>query len=364
MHLPKQMSMHKSFQDMPNSFTDFAKKIRRDKIHPPYGIPTEYYSMPFPVGLYSSNDDPSSSSSSDDDDSDDDDVEECVDNTKTTTTVDTNTTTEATTITTTSNMEPKPNPLTYMPTLQDLGYTPDQIVSTMIHHPNSRVNTIVGGETAGMRRVQEYIWDLDLLKHWSTMRELPILQNKSTLWSPYLAHGCISPRDIAVDVKRCYTKRRAPKAMTILQLQLKMRDYNKFFCIKHGDGIFQKHGALPINRRDVKPKLFLQNPNDFHLWKMGRTGYPLVDATMREILHTGYATDRCRFNAASFLVHDMKHDWRRGAQYFEEQLIDYDVYSNWWVRNLDRRHFFQKASLVSSPVDLILTHSIIIHTIY
>ena len=337
LYLPKQMSMHSSFHDMPNDFNGFSKKIRRNTIKKPYDIPIEYYKMPFPIGLYHPT-------------------------TTTTTTATTGTFIIGTTApppspaiskiddynnrdiagnesseTAFANSNPnhhktRTNPITYMPTLHDLGYTAEQIASTEIHHPYSQVTAVRGGETAGLQRVQEYIWDLNLLKYWSEMRQQPILQNQSTLWSPYLAHGCISPRNIAVEVKLCYRKRKARRAMVILQHELKMRDYNKFFCIKHGDGIFQKHGALPPNRRDVKPKLYLQHPEDFVRWTTGWTGYPLVDATMREISHTGYASYRCRLNAASFLVYDMKHDWRRGAQYFEEQLIDYDVYLNWWVR--------------------------------
>ena len=330
---------------MPNIFVDFSKKIRRNKIHAPYDIPTEYYNMPFPVGLYKKSTTTNSHTPNyatgttvnidkdnnhcDDDgeinksghNNDDNHIRtttDCLD--------------EAVATEKNNHDHYQNNPLTYMPTLHDLGYTTEQIASVAMHHPHSKVNTIVGGETAGLQRVQDYIWDQDLLKHWSTMQQQPIVLNQSTVWSPYLAHGCISPRTIAVEVKRCYSKRKAQRAMVILQKELKMRDYNKFFCIKHGDGIFQKHGALPPNRRDIKPKLFLRTKEDFLIWTTGQTGYPLVDATMREISNTGYASYRCRLNAASFLVHDMKHDWRRGAQYFEEQLIDYDVYLNWWVR--------------------------------
>lgn len=59
------------------------------------------------------------------------------------------------------------------------------------------------------------------------------------------------------------------------------------------------------------------------------TGYPLVDANMRELKETGFMSNRGRQNVCSFLAIDMKTDWRYGADHFETELIDHDVHSNW-----------------------------------
>ena len=69
------------------------------------------------------------------------------------------------------------------------------------------------------------------------------------------------------------------------------------------------------------------------MWCTGSTGYPLVDANMRELKRTGWMSNRGRQNVASFLIWDLKVDWRRGARWFETHLIDYDVTSNWcnWI---------------------------------
>ena len=64
-------------------------------------------------------------------------------------------------------------------------------------------------------------------------------------------------------------------------------------------------------------------------WKDGETGIPLIDALMRELLTTGYISYRGRQHVASYFVHDLGLDWRVGADFFEAQLIDYDVCSNW-----------------------------------
>ena len=64
-------------------------------------------------------------------------------------------------------------------------------------------------------------------------------------------------------------------------------------------------------------------------WKNGRTGYPLIDANMRELLSSGFMSNRGRQIVASFLVRDLGLDWRLGAEHFESHLLDHDVCSNW-----------------------------------
>ena len=70
------------------------------------------------------------------------------------------------------------------------------------------------------------------------------------------------------------------------------------------------------------------------------TGYPFIDANMREMLCTGYMSNRGRQVVASFLVRDLEQDWRIGAEYFESQLLDYDVCSNY-----GNILFFEKSNL-------------------
>ena len=66
----------------------------------------------------------------------------------------------------------------------------------------------------------------------------------------------------------------------------------------------------------------------FQAWCEGRTGYPLVDAAMRQLNQTGYMHNRLRMVAASFLCKDLGIDWRRGEAYFAERLIDFDLAAN------------------------------------
>jgi deoxyribodipyrimidine photo-lyase len=72
----------------------------------------------------------------------------------------------------------------------------------------------------------------------------------------------------------------------------------------------------------------MQDQGRFEAWCEARTGYPLVDAAMRQLNQTGYMHNRLRMITASFLVKDLHIDWRWGERYFARQLIDYDLAAN------------------------------------
>jgi deoxyribodipyrimidine photo-lyase len=95
--------------------------------------------------------------------------------------------------------------------------------------------------------------------------------------------------------------------------------------------------AILFHRPDVEHQAFLpqfrnlaweNNEAFFEAWKEGRTGYPIVDAAMRELRQTGWMHNRCRMIVASFLTKDLLIDWRWGERYFMEQLLDGDLAPN------------------------------------
>ena len=108
-----------------------------------------------------------------------------------------------------------------------------------------------------------------------------------------------------------------------LVFELLWRDFFKFFALKHGSSIFFPGGTIDSRKE------WNHYEKNFIAWKEGRTGFPLVDANMRELQATGFMSNRGRQNVCSFLVFELNEDWRNGAEYFESSLIDYDVYSNW-----------------------------------
>jgi len=218
----------------------------------------------------------------------------------------------------------------YMPTLDELGYDTSEIQKIMMPDVRS-VLKFRGGEKAGLERLNNYIWTKDLLKDYFDTRNGMLGGDYSSKFSPWLAHGNLSPRYIAQQCTLYEQKRIANKSTYWLVFELLWRDFFKFFAQKHGNDIFKLDGTLGRLAHGTHPNSRRWSLDKRHLnaWKNGMTGYPLVDANMRELKETGYMSNRGRQNVCSFLAIDMKTDWRYGADHFETELIDHDVHSNW-----------------------------------
>ncbi|HIK44928.1 MAG TPA: DASH family cryptochrome [Leptolyngbyaceae cyanobacterium M65_K2018_010] len=203
-----------------------------------------------------------------------------------------------------------------LPALQDLG------LSAPAPDPRG-VLPFVGGETAGLHRLQDYVWEQDCLKTYKETRNGLVGANYSSKFSPWLALGCLSPRQIYAEVQRYEGARVRNDSTYWLVFELLWRDYFRFIAAKHGDRIFYPSGlrGLGIDWR--------QDWDRFEAWRSGRTGFPLVDANLRELAATGFMSNRGRQNVASFLTKNLGIDWRLGAEWFESLLIDYDVCSNY-----------------------------------
>lgn len=212
----------------------------------------------------------------------------------------------------------------YMPTLADLGYNKEDIESiSTVDHRSAMPKGYKGGETFALSRVQEYIWDKDLIKTYFDTRNNMVGANYSTKLGPWLACGCLSPRYIARECARYEELRVKSKSTYWIVFELLVRDYFRFFAMKHGDAIFYPSGTVRKKRH------WDTNPIYFQSWKNGVTGYPLIDANMRELKATGYMSNRGRQNVCSFLAIELNIDWRLGAEYFEEALLDFEVSSNY-----------------------------------
>ncbi len=180
-----------------------------------------------------------------------------------------------------------------------------------------------GGETAGVARLQQYFWQQDLLRKYKETRNGMVGADYSSKFSPWLALGCISPRSIYAEVQKYEQERIQNDSTYWLIFELLWRDYFAFIAAKHGNKIFRASGLRGINIP------WQQDQQRFDLWCQGKTGFPLVDANMRELAATGFMSNRGRQNVASFLTKNLGIDWRWGAEWFESLLIDYDVASNW-----------------------------------
>lgn len=184
-----------------------------------------------------------------------------------------------------------------------------------------------GGEGAAWDRLRYYLWDSDLVYKYFEIRNGMLGGDYSTKLSPALAHGCISPRQIHAEIKKYEEARGSNKSTYWVIFELIWRDYFKFYAKKHGDAIF--HAGGPAGRSPA----WRTDPELLARWKEGRTGWPLVDANMRELAATGWMSNRGRQNVASFFALDLGLDWRVGADWFESLLLDHDPASNYgnWV---------------------------------
>jgi deoxyribodipyrimidine photo-lyase len=203
-----------------------------------------------------------------------------------------------------------------LPKIEDLGCSPPQFDSRGVLEYH-------GGETAGIDRLNEYIWQRDRLRVYKETRNGMLGADYSSKFSAWLALGCLSPRYIHQQVKKYEAERIENDSTYWLIFELLWRDYFRFICAKHGNHIFRKSGLQGI---DITWK---QDWERFDLWREGKTGFPLVDANMRELAATGYMSNRGRQNVASFLTKNLGIDWRMGAEWFEYLLRDHDVTSNW-----------------------------------
>ncbi len=215
---------------------------------------------------------------------------------------------------------PTPTHLPPLPPELDMGEIPNLGQA----NPDPRgVLEFRGGETAGQQRLEDYFWKGDRLKTYKQTRNGMLGADYSSKFSPWLALGCLSPRYVYWSVKRYEQERIANDSTYWLIFELLWRDYFRFICAKHGNKVFQSAGLQGI------PIPWRQDRELFELWRSGRTGYPLVDANMRELALTGFISNRGRQNVASFLTKNLGLDWRMGAEWFESCLIDYDVCSNY-----------------------------------
>jgi deoxyribodipyrimidine photo-lyase len=183
--------------------------------------------------------------------------------------------------------------------------------------------TFTGGETAGLHRLHTYIWEQDRLRVYKQTRNGMLQPDDSSKLSPWLALGCVSPRYVSAQVAQYEAERIKNESTYWLIFELLWRDYFRWICAKHGYAVFRRSG---LRKLDLP---WQEDWQRFELWRVGKTGYPLVDASMRELLATGFLSNRGRQNVASFLTKNLGILWQMGAEWFESHLIDYDVCSNW-----------------------------------
>jgi deoxyribodipyrimidine photo-lyase len=180
-----------------------------------------------------------------------------------------------------------------------------------------------GGRAAGLRRLRQFIDDEQAIRHYKETRNcLDPLDGSSTL-SPWLASGALSAREVAAAIRNHEAREGGNDSTYWLYFELLWREYFQWRAYADGNALFRAAG------RSGRVHRCTFEPRNFARWCAGDTDYPLVNACMRQLLATGWMSNRGRQLAASCLVHDYGIDWRYGAAFFEKHLIDFDVASNY-----------------------------------
>ena len=173
-------------------------------------------------------------------------------------------------------------------------------------------------ESMGFVRYEQFVPTADLpadevVRTYHQTRNTPALQNGTIRRSVQLRFGTISVRQLMRQARDLNPK---------LLAELIWRDYFMMLLWHY------PHTAREAYDPRLRNVPYRDNEDEFRAWCEGRTGYPLVDAGMRELNATGYLPNRARIAAAGFLVKHLLRDWRDGEKYFADKLLDYDLSQN------------------------------------
>jgi len=228
----------------------------------------------------------------------------------------------------------------HFPTLEDIGY--GENTEEQLKDRKEGGLAFDGGEEASLAILRKCMARSQWVATFEKPKTSPnALTVDTTGLSPYIKHGCLSPRRFYHELSNVYSKfnsKNISKPPVSLHGQLMWREYN--YLTGYATPNFDKIVDNPIARQipwDDDPRLVLA-------WKNGETGYPYIDAIMTQLRKTGWIHHLARHSTACFLTRgDLWQSWEEGAQVFEEELIDAD----WSINNFNWQwlsctaHFYQ-----------------------
>lgn len=179
-----------------------------------------------------------------------------------------------------------------------------------------------GGELAAQQQLSDY-FSTDLPSSYKDVRNALDGWENSTKFSPWLAQGSLSARQIKTMLDAYESDKGANESTYWIYFELLWREYFHWYASCHGKQLFLVEG---VSKQRNQGSFYAER---FRKWCQGNTPYPIVNACMKQLNQTGYMSNRGRQIAASCLIYELGIDWRYGAAYFEQQLVDYDVGSNW-----------------------------------
>jgi len=178
------------------------------------------------------------------------------------------------------------------------------------------------GEDAAHERVELFIDEI--LKTYQDTRDLPARDGTSRL-SPYLAAGVLSSRQcLHAALANNHGEFETGNSGAVSWInELLWREFYKHILV--GFPRVSRHRAF---REDTEKLKWRYDQKDLEAWQQGRTGFPIIDAAMRQLLATGWMHNRLRMVVAMFLTKNLLIDWREGERWFMRHLIDGDLAAN------------------------------------
>lgn len=180
----------------------------------------------------------------------------------------------------------------------------------------------VAGEQAALQQLRQFC--RERVQNYQRDRDIPSVNGTSQL-SPYLAIGVLSPR-------QCFNRLHAENPQVLDSPDSGAFTWlNELIWREFYSHLLVAFPRLCRHQPFIEWTQHIQwnnSPDDFNAWKNGQTGYPIVDAAMRQLNETGWMHNRLRMIVASFLVKDLLIDWRKGEKYFMGQLIDGTLAAN------------------------------------
>ncbi|MEB3233123.1 MAG: FAD-binding domain-containing protein [Leptolyngbyaceae bacterium] len=199
-----------------------------------------------------------------------------------------------------------------LPTAKDLGFLWDKALF------------LSPGEVAAQAQLTNFCQSRGGIGEYEQQRNVPSVTGTSAL-SAALKFGTIGIRTVWAEAMQAMEYSRSDESRTSIETWQKELAWREFY--QHALYFFPELADGPY-RAPFKQFPWVNDTEQFQRWCQGQTGYPVVDAAMRQLNQTGWMHNRCRMIVASFLTKDLIIDWRWGEQYFMETLIDGDLAAN------------------------------------
>ena len=217
--------------------------------------------------------------------------------------------------------EPLPNPADCLPDPKVLPPLPADITSDGLpdfvpagdfpataDEAQARLESFIGGK----------------IRHYQSRRNF-LAQDGTSQLSPYLRFGLLSAREVITQAQMAYIQANSTAARSEIRTWMNELVWREFYTaiLYHFPHVLE--GPF---RPDYKNIPWRDAPDDLLAWQNGETGYPIVDACMRQLKHTGWMHNRGRMIAASFLTKDLLTNWQAGEDWFMKNLVDGDPAAN------------------------------------